>query len=64
MPPAKCEFDERIDHCLYRNLDPSAPVDVQVIFDDLVTYDADGEQRMTQRSDHRGVRCTFAPPSP
>ncbi len=59
ITPLQSKQDDRIDGCMYRDLGATYPGDVQVILGDLVSYEAAGETRMTQRSDHRGVECMF-----
>ena len=46
------------------DLGDAAPLGVEVILSDVVTYESGGETRMTQLSDHRGVTCTFVSGSP
>jgi endonuclease/exonuclease/phosphatase family metal-dependent hydrolase len=52
-------YDKRIDHCLTRALGATTLLASDTIFDEIITYEVDGEAVMTQMSDHRGVSCTF-----
>jgi hypothetical protein len=38
------------------------PLSTEVVIKDLVSYQAAGATQVTQRSDHRGVRCAFGAP--
>jgi endonuclease/exonuclease/phosphatase family metal-dependent hydrolase len=51
--------DARIDHCFTKEIGASVLITSETIFDEVVTYDVDGEPVMTQLSDHNGVSCTF-----
>ena len=61
IPPQEKGPDQRIDHCMGINYAPSTVQSATILLDEIVTYTAGGAERMTQRSDHNGVRCAIAP---
>lgn len=56
--------DQRIDHCLYRNLGTSELQSRSIILDQEITIEHDTEGTVqTHLSDHVALSCTFAPPA-
>jgi endonuclease/exonuclease/phosphatase family metal-dependent hydrolase len=57
--------DQRIDHCLYRNIGDSVQQSREIILDEPITIEHDTEGTVqTYYSDHLAVSCTYGPPTP